>query len=373
MTQSNNSHHYGESVRADKLRLLYNRPFPAVALTAIAAVIYSNIIWLQVESNLLFIWLGIIVFVSIVRVALFVAFDTQKPLDNDVLKWETPYFVTLMLSSLSWGLGLVWLMLDLPFLYQAITCFMLVGIAGSALSTYSTMRYIAVSTLLVVLTPMVVFLLFSGEKIQILITLSALLFIVGGIRASRISSNALHCSFVLTHALSRAKEEAEKLASIDMLTEINNRRAFTRLAKVQVDYCKRHESPVSAIVLDADHFKNINDTHGHAAGDTALQHLANILKELTRSSDIIGRIGGEEFAILLTNTNIGDAKIVAEKLKSWIADNPVHFDDNYFPITVSIGVASDESYNLESLLNHADKAMYIAKQFGRNQVICHED
>ena len=372
MNQSNNNHHYDENVRADKLRLLYNQPLPAVMFVVLAAILYANILWEQADKHLLYIWLSVIAFSSILRIVLFVTYSNKKPIGNDVLKWEKPYFITLMISSVAWGFGPTLLSYDLSFLYQTITCFMLVGIAGSALSTYSAIRYVAVSALLVILLPTILFFLFSGENIKILVAAATLLFMMAGIRSSRINSNALHYSFMLTHALSRAKEEAEKLASIDMLTGINNRRAFTELAKAQVEYCKRHEHPVSAIIIDADHFKDINDTYGHASGDAALQHLSEIIQNLTRASDIIGRIGGEEFAVLLTSTNVKDATVVAEKLKNWIADNPVHIAEEYFSMTVSVGVASDDNYDLEPLLSNADKAMYKAKEAGRNQVVCFE-
>ena len=139
-----------------------------------------------------------------------------------------------------------------------------------------------------------------------------ILFMVSAFRATQVLSDTLRYNYTMTQALIRAKEDAEKLASIDMLTGINNRRAFTELAEIQVEYCKRHEHPVSAIILDADHFKNINDTHGHAAGDIALQHLSNILQNLTRASDIIGRIGGEEFAVLLTSTRSEERRVGKE-------------------------------------------------------------
>ena len=369
--QSTDEHHYGNSVRADKLRLLYDQPLPAVLFTVVAALIYTSIMWSQADNKILLSWLGLVGIVSIIRITLFVSYTKKNPIGDEILKWEKPYFITLMFAYMTWGFGMAFVSYNLSFLNQTITIFMLVGIAGSALSTYSAIRYLSVAGLLVILMPMVIVFIFTGGDIQLLLALGTFIFMIAGIRSSKIYSNSLHYSFMLTHALSKAKEDAEKLASIDMLTGINNRRAFTDLAKAQVEYCKRHEHPVSAIILDADKFKNINDTHGHAAGDVALQHLSQILQNLTRASDIIGRIGGEEFAILLASTDVKDATIVAEKLKDWIADNPVHIGDEYFFMTISVGVTSDDSYNLETLLKHADQAMYKAKRAGRNQVVCY--
>ena len=367
--QTKDEQHYGKSVLADKLRLLYNQPLPAVGFTFFAALIYVAMMWTHANKKILLAWLGIIFISSIARILLFIAYTRKKPIGDEVLKWEKPYLYTLIIAFSIWGVGMAIVSYNLPFLYQSITFFMLTGIAGSALSTYSAIRYLAVLALLIILLPMVMVFIFSGKQLELLMAAAALIYIIAGIRSSRIYANSLHNSFMLTHALTDAKEDAEKLASIDMLTGINNRRAFTELAKVQIEYCKRHEHPVAAIIIDVDHFKNINDTYGHASGDSALQHLSKIVQSLTRASDVIGRIGGEEFAILLGNTKVHDAMLVAEKLKNWISDNPVHIDNEYFSMTVSIGVASDDSYDLELLLSHADKAMYKAKKAGRDQVV----
>ena len=366
----NNHESFDENVQSDKLKLLYHQSFPAIFFSLIAASIYVGILWPKMDSKLLFIWLSVIVISSFLRLFLFLTYRHKNPQGDEVLKWERPYFITLMISSSIWGIGAVLLSYNLSFLYQTITYFILMGMAGSALTVYSAIRYFSVSAVAIILLPITLWFLFLADSRSIMMSALGIIFMVSAYRATLVLSDTLHFSYMLTHALGRAKEEAEKLASIDMLTGINNRRAFTELAKNQVEYCKRHEYPVSAIILDADHFKNINDTYGHASGDAALQNLSNILQNLTRASDVIGRIGGEEFAVLLTSTNVKDAMLVAEKLKNWIADNPVHIDDEYFSMTVSIGVASDDKYNLELLLNNADKAMYKAKRAGRNQVIC---
>ena len=357
-------------VQSDKLKLLYEQSFPAVFYSILAAFIYANILWPQILNNSLIIWLGFVIFSSSVRLILFLAYRRQNPQGDDILKWEKPYFITLIMSSLIWSLGVIFLSFKLNFLYQVITYFLLIGMAGSALTVYSAIRYFSISTVSIILLPITTWFLLLDNNTAIMMSVAGMLFMISAFRATRVLSDTLQYSYMMTHALGRAKEEAEKLASIDMLTGINNRRAFTELSNIQVDYCERHNLSISAMLLDVDKFKNINDQYGHASGDIALQHLSEILKNLTRTSDIVGRMGGEEFAILLPSTNVNEAMLVAEKLRSWIADNPVHILDEYFSMTVSIGVTSDESYNLETLLNNADKAMYKAKDAGRNQVVC---
>lgn len=360
--------HFEEDVRSDKLQLLYHQSHHAVFFSVVGAALYVIIFWTHVSHDFLLAWLAAIVFASLIRIILFYRYRKQQLSGKDILHWEKPYFISLIFSSFIWGGGLALLGYTTSFLYQSIAYFLLMVMAGSALTVYSAIRYMSISVVVIILMPMTILFLFLGEHTSVLMAVAGLLFMASAARSTRVLSESLDFSYMLTHALTRAKEEAEKLASTDILTGINNRRAFTELAKAQLQYCERHELPVSAIILDADHFKKINDTLGHAAGDIALQHLAQILKKTTRATDIVGRIGGEEFAILFTNTRINEAILIAEKIKNWIADNPVHVAEEYFSITVSIGVSSGDNYNLDLLLNHADKAMYKAKKEGRNQV-----
>ncbi len=160
-------------------------------------------------------------------------------------------------------------------------------------------------------------------------------------------------------------------ANQDYLTGLSNRRHFMERGEIELARVQRYGESLSAFMLDIDHFKNINDTHGHKAGDIVLQKLSHLLRETLRAVDIIGRIGGEEFAVLLPETGLQEAVEIAERLREIIAHSvvileaglPLHF-------TVSIGVATlkDKSVNLDILLSLADKAMYQAKGGGRNKV-----
>ena len=368
-----NSQEFDQLVKQDKLQLLYNQSFPSTYFSLFTAFIYAGIIWGKIDSIYIYGWLTAVVIATLIRLVLFFTYQKQKPQGVDILKWEKPYFITLMSSVTIWSIGLVIIAYRLPFLYQVISFLIMLGMGGAALTVYSAIRYFSNLAVLGVLTPVIILFVYIGSRTSLLIALTGLIFLASALRATRILSHNLHYSYMLTHALNRAKEDAERLASIDMLTGLNNRRAFTEQAQVQVEYCKRYEHPVAALVLDADHFKKINDSRGHAAGDIALQNLAQTLRQITRSSDIIGRIGGEEFAVLLTNTDAKEAMLVAEKLRKWIADHPVNINDDYFSITVSIGVAVNQDYNLEKLLNRADEAMYQAKQAGRNRVMLAKD
>lgn len=166
-------------------------------------------------------------------------------------------------------------------------------------------------------------------------------------------------------------EKLELQANRDYLTGLSNRRHFLEQGEIELSRAKRYGNALSIFMLDIDHFKRINDTHGHKAGDLVLQKLSTVCQQTLRTVDIVGRIGGEEFAVLLPETDAGQAAEVGERLRENIANSNVILDAGLpLQFTVSIGIATlkDNSINLDMLLNLADQALYDAKNSGRNRV-----
>jgi diguanylate cyclase (GGDEF)-like protein len=168
------------------------------------------------------------------------------------------------------------------------------------------------------------------------------------------------------------EEELRRLATTDPLTGVNNRRRYNEISERELLRCKRYKHPLCVLMLDADHFKNINDTYGHDAGDRVLQSLANACADELRDVDVLGRFGGEEFTVTLPETTIATALDAAERLRVRLAGSTVKLDDGQeISYTVSIGASDlkngDET--LSDLLNRADAALYSAKEGGRNLVI----
>jgi diguanylate cyclase (GGDEF)-like protein len=165
--------------------------------------------------------------------------------------------------------------------------------------------------------------------------------------------------------------ELRKLAAVDSLTGLATPRVFISHGKAAFNLARRHGRDLSCIAFDLDHFKQINDTHGHAAGDRVLTEVGNLCKALIRSTDSIGRMGGEEFAVLLPETPASTAAKVAEGIRKNIALMTVRHLDDEIQLTASCGVASltvqDRSFS--SMLVRADGAMYEAKEGGRNKVV----
>ncbi len=172
----------------------------------------------------------------------------------------------------------------------------------------------------------------------------------------------------------RLLKEVQWLAITDPLTGLFNRRGFFELGQREVERFRRFSRPFSAIMMDLDHFKQVNDTYGHAAGDQVLIGLTNRLRSKIRDVDVIGRYGGEEIVIVLPETDLQGASLLAERLRSHVESAPIDTERGPIQITISLGVAEFKANtpDLASLLDRADSAMYIAKQSGRNQVRLYE-
>jgi diguanylate cyclase (GGDEF)-like protein len=166
-------------------------------------------------------------------------------------------------------------------------------------------------------------------------------------------------------------EELERVAAHDGLTGIYNRQQFMKLAEKEIKRHDRYGGNVSMIMLDLDHFKRINDTYGHGAGDATLRLVAETFSKMIRQSDILARIGGEEFILLLPETSIEAAQSLAERLRNTLASKFIDFDDQTFSITASFGISgmsSDMNMALQDLYRLADRALYRAKGLGGSSV-----
>jgi len=171
--------------------------------------------------------------------------------------------------------------------------------------------------------------------------------------------------------LARALETISEIAAIDELTQVNNRRSFNELACIEVKKSKRYDHPLSLILLDIDHFKQVNDTYGHANGDLVLQEFAHLFKENLRDTDLFARFGGEEFVALLPETKAKEAWNLANRLSQLLAKKSIALldDEGEISITVSSGLCQllGNEDSLENMLVRADKALYQSKQTGRNR------
>lgn len=173
----------------------------------------------------------------------------------------------------------------------------------------------------------------------------------------------------------KTEEELLKLASTDPLTGALNRREFTALAEREAKRSRRYSRPLSIMMFDLDHFKVLNDTYGHAAGDKALQRFTTICCNALRNIDIFGRWGGEEFVALLPETSAENAAVIAERLRKVVSETEIDFKGEKIRFTVSIGISQFKAneHSLEGPLGRADAAVYDAKKAGRNNIAIYQE
>jgi len=175
----------------------------------------------------------------------------------------------------------------------------------------------------------------------------------------------------LEQQLKATSKLLQQLASQDDLTGLDNRRHFRLQASQEIERCHRHGTNVALLMLDIDHFKQVNDRFGHAGGDLLLREFSKALKDFLRSYDLSGRMGGEEFAVLLPKTSLAQARLTAERLREMSEALAVEYQGEMIEVTVSIGIATLEQHGktIDELCCVADKYLYLAKEMGRNRVI----
>jgi diguanylate cyclase (GGDEF)-like protein len=177
-------------------------------------------------------------------------------------------------------------------------------------------------------------------------------------------------SFLDITQLKLLQDKLEILATTDPLTGIYNRRHFIEMSEKEYIRAQRALTPLSMAMIDIDNFKRINDRYGHTSGDLVLKELVAICNDTIRPYDILGRLGGEEFAITLVDCTLQEAYNVSERIREKVANHIMHANSQDISIKVSIGVAelSGDGESWDSVLNRADQALYLAKNAGRNRV-----
>jgi len=177
--------------------------------------------------------------------------------------------------------------------------------------------------------------------------------------------------FIMLHK-ERAEAEALRLATIDPLTGAYNRRTFIEIAERELSRVRRGGQPLSIVMVDIDHFRQVNEKHGHRTGDAVLHRVAEVIRSALRKEDMLVRFGGEEFLVLLPDVPGPGAVVVAGRIRRNVAHAPITVNEVTLPVTVSLGVAArlDEGpESIEGLLARADSALALAKQRGRNRVV----
>lgn len=169
----------------------------------------------------------------------------------------------------------------------------------------------------------------------------------------------------LQKKLEEQNELLENLATTDELTKLFNRRTVYSKLEYEMDRAKRYKNPLSIMMIDIDHFKQVNDRYGHVRGDDVLREVADTIRRSVRRTDIPGRYGGEEFLVIFPNSNLAESLVVAERIREGV--NEIKYDDD-LRVTISCGVKTFEGETITELLHKADEKLYEAKEQGRNRV-----
>jgi diguanylate cyclase (GGDEF)-like protein len=356
-----------QQVRTDRLHQLFRQSFAAIFGSYMAAAMLCWLCWERFDHTLMLMWLVLLGASSLLRVKMFLDWFRCPNSERTPDRWERRYWGTLVLSASIWGAGAFALMPTDDRLSQALVMLFTVGMSVSAVSCYSAYRYMTLVSIGLVLLPCTLWLLFQPTSMQVGIALAVLVFSTFVASATRKLSDALEKAFRLTRQMERAHNISTRAAQTDELTGLMNRRAFFEHAQLLYAQCRHNQQPLCALMMDMDHFKQINDTYGHQAGDQVLRQIGGVISASFRKADVYGRLGGEEFAVLLPNTSLETARNIAEDLIKAIAGlaaEPVK------GLSASLGVAFTHAVDedLHGLMNTADKALYRAKALGRNQV-----
>ena len=352
--------------------LVSQTPRVAVA-TVLLSLIYIGIFYQFVPPAILAIWF----FLQMVSTAyrLHNAREFQRSLKQQSLprirKNQTHFMFFSITQALLWVTSSVLVALYAPQPYEMISLVIAIGVINAAaLSMSSIYRAYLVFFFMIIISQMIIMTLY-GEPHH----LGLLMVIAIAIPATLILSKSIHqsrLSIIATHdELEDSVRKLHDLSISDNLTNTYNRRYFFEASEDLIALARKDQHKASLIMLDVDHFKRINDTHGHQAGDFVLVKLAEAIRGTLRDSDIFARIGGEEFSIFLNHTSLEGARVVAEKIRTVVENKTFDYESTPIKVTVSIGISEldQQKRTADDLYKESDRKLYVAKESGRNRVV----
>lgn len=356
-------------VGIDKILALHREASHSFAGSLIAGILWVSAVWNSAPHVWLVVWLAIFALAMLVRMSLVLYFRRRRSHAGAMAAWFRGYTITVVASSLMWGLGTPLLVRDAPLLQVMVTFAFLIGLAGASLVAYGLFPRLTLLVIVLLLLPIELMMLSMDDSVAHWVAVAGALFAVSTSRSVFAYGARMDECVRQAHRLREANRIAQWHAETDVLTGLNNRRAFTAAARALMQLAVREKSQVAMLVIDLDHFKDINDGHGHSVGDAMLAHVADLMRAALRCSDICGRLGGDEFAVLLPNATPESAHAVAEKIRALALQTTVPLDGLDVSVCLSIGIACGASEGFDALLARADQAMYEAKRMGPNRIV----
>ncbi|QIR15635.1 GGDEF domain-containing protein [Shewanella aestuarii] len=330
-------------------------------------VIFSRYIPLTVLA----IWFGCQLLLAALRISNALLFKKCLTAEDEKGLVSNEWFFILLnvYQAATWTASSILLIIYAPQPFELVSFVVTIGIITAATLTMSSLFRVYLVFILGMMIPQIAIMFYYGEHQHIAMVIFSVIYIPATLLLSKSILNSQLSNIKAHEELERTAQAFRKQSFTDNLTNLYNRRYFFENAVNILLMANRENQPVALLMLDIDHFKKINDTYGHQAGDQALISVSQNIQALMRKSDILARVGGEEFAILLPNTSLDGAKLIAEKIRLNIANQPIVMDDIRIDMQLSIGVAelNDDNPTMEKLYMRADKHLYLAKQNGRNQ------
>lgn len=322
--------------------------------------------WLLFFAN----FIGLTLFACL---RMWIIFRVPEWVRESTTRGSVIYLVALLSNALHWGvITAMSVYCDYMSLIATPMLLSACGVAAagtSVLAIDSRVRYLFPT---LVIAPVIIALLWNLNETNLLLAALCSVFALYLIVSSRSVRDDYWTALRTTKLLKSAAEEFRRLSNTDPLTQLYNRLYFEEKYQQEWRRCSRNGQPLSIALIDLDHFKQINDTHGHVAGDRCLLQVADILRTtVRRTGDVVARFGGEEFIILLPNTNSKSAEMVANRLREAIFATPAVVEQQTIELFASIGVATtvpQQNEDSPQLIKEADRALYRAKEKGRNRV-----
>ena len=344
--------------------------------TVIGLIILSIIFLLifkdYIPNQLLIIWIiAQIIFISLryynaKKLSIYLKQENSQKIRQHI----KIFFGLLIYSSLVWNTGAFIGVMYAPAPYEFISLALIMGILTAGTMSLSPIFSAYFFYFFLMLVPQLVMLYQYADPVHSAILLLSAIYIPFILMLSRSINKNLINHIEDNEALAISVDNLHKLSITDGLTKIYNRRYFFESGQNLIDLSRREHKKVSLLMLDIDHFKTINDTYGHQTGDAVLCALPKEIQKMIRKSDLLARIGGEEFAVLLYDASIDDVKKLAQNICTKILEKKFVDKEQHIHVTVSIGISSiNNSINsLDALYHSADKKLYEAKKCGRNCV-----
>lgn len=352
------------AVRRAAVVHLFEQARLASAVNMVLSALVAIALWGSAPTPWLLAWAGSLMAVNIARIGLVFAYWRTE--SQSIPSWYVRFVAGMVASTGLWGLAGPLFLPIVPPMEALALALAIDGIAAGGLPLLGAILPLYLTHIAVALVPVIGTFVVLGSYMDLLLALMIALFGTTMAASGNAYSRNIHDAHLLGARLAKANRALEWRASHDPLTGLWNRQRLETELDEELERSARYNTPCSLIMLDADHFKAVNDAHGHDAGDRVLVRLGRVLASEVRGPDRVARWGGEEFMVLLPQTDLAAAAGTAERLRARVAGSDA---GDGLGITASLGVASCRDPDQRSaLLKRLDDALYRAKEEGRNRV-----